>query len=298
MPPSAPAPPWLRALAPAVTLGLLVVGLHLFPAPAGPGGSPTLTVEASEALVDEVMSLFAAGKHAEALAPLETLRRAYPRNDLYMWRAAEAHEALGHAGEAAELYDLYMEHSAMALEACPTVGHLYWNAGRPDEAVDSLRQCVAYETDNTDFVLALALMLERTGATDEAGQLFALGLQLAPEYLDFQLGTARLALRAGDPETSRRLAEEVAATRDNDVDALLVLAMALSDLHRPEEARRHAERVIHLEPAYEDAYLILGRIAEQQRQHAAAVEIYDALLARNPDRLDAQRARERALGAL
>ena len=66
---------------------------------------------------------------------------------------------------------------------------------------------------------------------------------------------ARLKLWAGEAEAAHRLATSELAQHPNDVDAMLVSAMALERLNRLDQARAMAERVIERSPAYGDAYL-------------------------------------------
>lgn len=94
-----------------------------------------------------------------------------------------------------------------------------------------------------------------------------------------RLETALGCLRGGKPREALEILDAELDSRPQDRDALFLSAVALEDLHRPEEALARYGRLISAEPAFEIAYhnrglllARLGRLQEAEQSHREYAE--------------------------
>ena len=179
---------------------------------------------------------WAAGRSTEALAAYRHCVELEPSNLDHVLELGLAHERLGDLEPAATLFTEGAELDAEYFDFQIATGRLLIRRGQPLEAEQMLRDVLSLAPEHADAVFALGLALERQGRVREAGQAYEDGLAMAPDYSAMAVGLARMKLLAGDAETARRLAAAEVLTHPDDVDALLVLAMALEQLDRLDEA--------------------------------------------------------------
>lgn len=277
--------PILRVVVPAGVL--LAADFLLFSdrAPSAPETVP-LTVEASRELAEEAQTLVRRGRVGEALDALERLHDAFPANEIYASQLAQAYEVEGRPADAGRLWDLFMERSPVAWEACPSVGDAYWDAGERATALERYRLCRTLEPSNPDHLLALALAHERLGEVDRAAALYAEGADLAPRYVDFHIARARILLRS-DAAAAESALRDIVSTAPGHPDALLALGLSLERQGRFDEAGDVYERGLQAAPAYGDIALGVARVALRRGDAAAARHAAERQLAVRADDVDA-----------
>jgi tetratricopeptide (TPR) repeat protein len=109
---------------------------------------------------------------------------------------------------------------------------------------------------------------------------------------------ASLLLETGKgPDVQKSLADLQKLVQNNGKNAILHvdLARAYFALGNQEKSLAEAEEAAHLQPTLVPAHLIIGRILEDRRQHAKALEQTDIILNAEPQNADARLIRDRAL---
>ncbi|MFG0320489.1 MAG: protein kinase [Planctomycetota bacterium JB042] len=236
-----------------------------------------------DALCGQVIALLRAGHGEAALELLE--------------RAGELGPAARRARAAALRMVGRIDESDRALE----------RLGEPTEALDLLVAALFKTTDlpglERDPAGAVALLTRAAFVADRPRALYHLERSraaMAAGDVDAQLDSARALLahhgddpivlthlaqcfRDSDPERSRRLAETVVDARPDHVDAWTVLAGALCNLGRFEEASRAAARAVELVPAFGGAHALLAHARAMRGDLDGAVAAADAALALEPE---------------
>jgi tetratricopeptide (TPR) repeat protein len=257
--------------------------LSLFAAPPRSRDAPwLLTAEESQRELERSRALIREGQPREALEITRRLHRAFPESHVHLHQIATLEEQLGDPLAAARAWEAYLDLSPTPLEACPAVGRAWQAAGRETDALDAYERCLAFDPENPDSHLYLALARERRGLLEGAEALFRQGVALAPDYPDLVVGLARVRLRRGDRVEARRGADEAMERWPDNPDVLLLgglLARATGDL---QQARRLLLRGAELAPAYADIQAVLGGIAEQQGDAREAARRYDEVLRLEP----------------
>jgi Flp pilus assembly protein TadD len=141
----------------------------------------------SRTAMDDSLSLFAAEKFADAMAPTEYLVARMPTQPLYADRLARIYQALGRTEDESRAWDHLMEVSATPEDACPMVGRAHQMAGHADRALAALEKCVEAEPRDPDFRLFLGQAYTAAGHMAEARRAFEAGLTLDPRYPDLHL---------------------------------------------------------------------------------------------------------------
>jgi tetratricopeptide (TPR) repeat protein len=232
--------------------------------------------------------LVAAGRFADALAPLEELHRKLPRNLVYVEQLGRASRTLGRLPDEAGMLEKFIALSPKPADACPRIGIVYKRMNQIPRAIDAFERCVKFEDDDPDLLFQLGLLYERNGRRKEAGALYQRGAEMDRQNPDLAIGVARTLLHQGDPQAALVRAREGLAISPDDADGLLIAGLALRDLHRFEEARGYLQRALAQRDNVE-MRVALGLLAQMQNRRAEARAHYGAALKIRPGDADVQR---------
>jgi tetratricopeptide (TPR) repeat protein len=133
-----------------------------------------------------------------------------------------------------------------------TLASILEDLGQKDEAMAELRQAVARNPRLPDVHYGLGSLLLEKGRTDEALEHYREALELNPDLNDLYAPTATLLARKGDFAEAVRLYEEAVQRRPTPA-AHFNLALTLERMGRRDEARRHYEQALALDPGLEPA---------------------------------------------
>jgi tetratricopeptide (TPR) repeat protein len=252
-----------------------------------------LSIEQTREILDLSRSNLRQHKTEEALGLTEKLHKAYPQNHIYIEQLAGIYHTLERYKEEAESWELYMQYSPTAIEACPQLGEAYRRQGLVQETLNACQRCLALDEKNVDSLFFLALAYERSNQLDKATEFYERALQLHPPYADPQIGLARVCLRQGKPAKAEALISKVYEQTPNNVDALLVFGMTLRSAGKLAEAKKYLQRGTELSSTYSDFYIVLGGIAEQEGDIEGAIKYYDRVLELAPENRDIANRRGR-----
>ena len=145
------------------------------------------------------------------------------------------------------------------------LGLLYFQMGRPMEAVPHLREAVRIDPGRPDSVRALARILQDqsqvavdAGDTEKALALLNEARKYAPDDPDVQFGFGMIALRLSLQQDAIEGFERTLQLRKNDPLALYDLGRAFMGLSKFEEARQQFAEYVKIRPDDPSGYCALG----------------------------------------
>lgn len=138
-------------------------------------------------------------------------------------------------------------------------------------------------TGMADALFSLAGAFDEQGAQPQALVLARLASFLAPGQGEVSLLLARINLRQENAAEAVRVLDEVPADSVHGWDARLLLAQALADLERQEEAVAKLEAMAAERPERIDALVTQGDTLRRQERYADAERAYDRALQRVDD---------------
>jgi tetratricopeptide (TPR) repeat protein len=121
---------------PPLLVALLYVDLFTSPFVARMGISNLGQRDPRELPPDEVKKLvgssdarFNKGHYQEALEPALKLYHSYPENPVYLQRLAQIYNRQGRYPEEAVMWEQFVQHAPIPVEACPQIGQAYEKQG-------------------------------------------------------------------------------------------------------------------------------------------------------------------------
>jgi len=133
------------------------------------------------------LSLFAAGRFADALAPTERVVGQWPSQAIYHERLAVIFQQLDRPLDEAREWEAVMASSPTPIDACPMVAEAYRRTNREDLALAAFERCAALGPANPDFLLFFGQALLRADRKTEARRAFEAGLEIDASYPDLYL---------------------------------------------------------------------------------------------------------------
>jgi len=197
----------------------------------------------------------ALGRHGNFTAALEVARRA-----LAITPTAEVHSNIGHALRA---------------------------LGDFEGALGSYQQALSLDPNHAVSLVSMGVLLRDLGRLEEAAGHHLRAVQVSPNYAEgyTQLGLVLQDMgRVPDAiETHRRSL----SLRPSDAATRLALAMALRSLGRFDDAKQWAEQTQSLVPTYAQGHVVLGHLAADRGDFAAADASYRRALELDADSVEA-----------
>jgi tetratricopeptide (TPR) repeat protein len=229
-----------------------------------------------------VKQLLGQHRYGEALKPCVQLHDDFPENSIYVEQLATIYDKLSDLPKAAAMWERYIDQAPTPAEGCPHLTRTYIRMGQFGKSIDAARRCTELEPQNPDLVFELAHAHEISQHVEEAERLYREGAALAPDNDDFRIGLGRLSLRQGKPAEAETVAEAVLRRSPRNSDALLLKGLACWRQGEVAKAKQSLERGVAIAPSDVDYYLLLGRIAESERNRAAALSQYARALELDP----------------
>lgn len=160
------------------------------------------------------------------------------------------------------------------------LGLLYFQLGRPLEAVPHLRQAISLDPSRSDAVGALVHILQdqsqaavNVGDTEKALALLNEARKYAPDDPDVQFGFGIIALRLSLQQDAIEAFEKTLQLRKNDPLALYNLGRAFMRLSQFEDARQQFAEYVKLRPDDPSGYCALGMtLAALERTQEARMQ--------------------------
>jgi len=133
------------------------------------------------------LSLFAAGRFADALVPTERVVAQWPSQAIYHERLAVIFQKLDRPLDEVREWEAVMASSPTPIDACPMVAEAYRRTNRDDLALAAFERCAGLAPPNPDFLLFFGQALLRADRKAEARRAFEAGLEIDASYPDLFL---------------------------------------------------------------------------------------------------------------
>ena len=133
------------------------------------------------------LTLFSAGRFADALPPTERIVQQWPSQTMYHERLALIFQKLNRPVDEVREWEAVMASSPTPIDACPMVGEGYRRLNRDDLALAAFARCAGLRPANPDFLLFFGQALLRADRKAEARRAFEAGLEIDASYPDLHL---------------------------------------------------------------------------------------------------------------
>ena len=231
--------------------------------------------------IDQLESLFTAGRYGELESRMRSLVAQYPDCG-FVWKVlsvslqVQGKDALLALQKAAEL----LPDDA---EAHYNLGTVLKDLGQLDDAVTSYRRALDINPDFAEAHNNLGVALKDFGRLDDAGASYRRALDINPDFAEAHnnLGIALKDLgQLDDAVASYRRALEI---KPDFAEAHYNLGIALKDLGQLDAAVASYRRALEIKPEYAEAHNNLGNVLKDLGQAAGAVASYRRALEINLD---------------
>jgi tetratricopeptide (TPR) repeat protein len=166
----------------------IVLAIYYWALIARPAATPVFNAEAQlQSDIQSSLTLFAANRFAEALAPTQRIVERWPSQALFHERLALIFQKLDRPADEVGEWEAMMTTSPTPIDACPMVANAYRRIDREDQALAAFERCAALPPANPDFQLFLGQALLRVDRKGDARRAFERGLQLDASYPDLHL---------------------------------------------------------------------------------------------------------------
>jgi tetratricopeptide (TPR) repeat protein len=194
----------------------------------------------------------------------------------------EKHRVEGRLAEADGLCRQILAARPGHAEALHLLGIVTHDAGKPDEAIDLVRQAIASEPRVPLYHSNLCEMCRLAKRTDEAVAAGRLAIALAPNYPQALNNLGIAYFDSGDFEAAADSYKRALALMPDFAEAHSNLGNALRALKRFEEAIDAHKQALRLKPGYGDGYNNLGTVLRDLKRFAEADENYRKALSLKP----------------
>jgi len=222
------------------------------------------------------------GRHSEAVPCFEQAIRLEPQLPQAHKKLGEALAALGRGREADESFEEFFDRDPARGKVALALDHL--QAGRKEEALDTLRTALRENADNVDALRLLAqLYWKDKKQLSDAEALLRRTTKLAPGH------TMAWTMLGGILLESNRHAEALAcyeaALRADPASAVAWSGIGIAHSHAGdvEKAVEAFERAITLRPGNANVQLSYGHALKTRGDQPAALRAYRAAIAAKPD---------------
>jgi len=133
------------------------------------------------------LTLFNAGRFADALPPTERIVQQWPSQAMYHERLALIYQKVDRPSDEVREWDAFMAASPTPVDGCPMVAEAHRRNHREDLALVAFEKCASLPPLNPDFMLYLGQALLKANRNAEARQAFERGLAVDNTYPDLHL---------------------------------------------------------------------------------------------------------------
>ena len=210
-----------------------------------------------------VVALEKQGSYSQALALCKRIVKLIPKDVETLAKMGDLYSALGFMNEA-------KEHYALASEAAG-------DQGDPRVLLGLYEKMIGLDRADLETRLKMARLLVKIGGVDRA----------TAELNE----TAELLLARGDASEAGRILQEARKIKDGDARTLGNLARILVKDRRGDEAIALIDESVARHGPRTDLMALLGELLLNARKDARAVDVFDRLLAEDPENADARAKR-------
>jgi tetratricopeptide (TPR) repeat protein len=206
--------------------------------------------------------------------------------DSLMWKAIELCVE-NRQREAIPIYRQVISARPTMEVAYAQLAMLFWEIGEPEEAIATLRTALAAGVSSVQLTTKLGTYLAETGKVKEAVPLLQQATSANTEDVD-ALNALGIALgRSGRTTEAVSAFEQILRLAPSNAMALENLGSIALAGHRWDDARRYFDHALQLDAASAQAHNGLGVVEMEAGNRKAAIEHWEAAVARDPQNFDA-----------
>lgn len=252
----------------------------------------------TERLIQEALGLHQRGQVEAAMALYELVLREMPEHvealhllGVGLRQRGRADEAVGRIAQALALHP---EHAT----AHSNLGAALQDLDRTEDALASYERALALRPDYPMALANSGNALRRLGRVDEAIARYRRALALQPRYPEALANLAAALLTTGELAEARNAVEASLQWQPRSAQAWCARGAILQRLGEAGEAVASYERALDCDGAHVDTLVNLATLAQQQRDHAAALDWAERAVGYAPRHAAAHLQRANALRAL
>jgi tetratricopeptide (TPR) repeat protein len=247
---------------------------------------------------DRAVGLSSSGRQEEAIPLLRSLVPEAPENYMVRYQLGTALLTAGHVEEAGAEFRAVIgaapEFANGYLLAATAEGRL----GRVDDAVRHYEAAIALAPDLVEPRVALGRLLESVGRFEDAASAYLAAAKAAPHEPEPARRLLELRQDRGEGARGTEDLAALAASLPRAAGIWSVVGQARRRAGDLAGARAASDRATASDPFLAEAMLLRGELSLEERDPAAALATFEAVLARRADRADAMLGRAKALFAL
>lgn len=243
--------------------------------------APQESAPPPEAL-DEIVSLYAAGRFPEALAQTNALLTGYPHSEVLHNIAGALYAALAQFHEAIAHYDQALALAPDYFEALNNRGIALMASRRLPEAVDSFDRAIGFNPDYAEAHMNRGIALTKLGFMEDALTSADAAIRLNPGLAEAynNRGNTLMGLHRADEALADF--DRAIALRPNFGDAFVNRGNALKTLKRPDEAVASYDQALAFVPALVAAWSNKGSVLKDMKRLDEALASHQQALRLNP----------------
>lgn len=158
------------------------------------------------------------------------------------------------------------------------VGNYYMRKGMHQKAIESLKEWVRMDRDNTEANYQLALALATTGKVQGAIIVFDRVLKLDPSHSSALYRKCKLLIKAKEYQEAVVGLESIHATSPHNADVLYHLGLAYSRLEEIDKAIEAVKKAVEISPEESKYYQHLGFLYERAGSHQDAAACFSKVM--------------------
>ena len=176
-----------------------------------------------------------------------------PTNAFFQYNLARAYDVNNRSGEAAAAYQLSLELGTDRVEVHKHLGSIYADQDHLEQAVDSFRQFIRYDSTDAEVHYMLGKVLDRQGNSKEALVAYQRSIVLKPDVPDPHYNLGKAYHRMGRAQEGQRALERFEALKARGGDRLGAAQMDVQQVPDGVEERRNLAVVYAQKGHYEEA---------------------------------------------
>ena len=157
--------------------------------------------------------------------------------------------------------------------------------GEIDKAIVQLESMLRQDPNHYLLHYNMGRALLAKGRREEARFQFSESIRLSPNFIPARFAIAEVQLATGEYDKTVLTAEQILSLDEKNPQALLLRAIGLREMNKPEAAREGFDSLLRLYPRFEEGHLQLGKLNERERKFKEAETEYRKSYEVNPGNL-------------
>jgi tetratricopeptide (TPR) repeat protein len=205
-------------------------------------------------------------------------------------RLAEILEGRGEWGEAAEQYEIMLEHAPLdeRLPLYKNLGYLYTKAGKSEKAVSAYLSAANLDQRDPNLHYNLSALYEQLGRQKEADFYLDNAVTLNSNDFDGRLKLAERLMEKGDLDKARKYLSQILEKNPDSKQVLALMANILEQQGDNGDLRQVYGKILELDPENEAVAYNLGVLEYEGGDLKAALPYFEGYVKNHPEDITVQ----------